>query len=136
MLFLGGKDYINEKLILEIEKQFPRLIIAGHQHGAFEPTDSLIMENVRVKNADIVFVSLQGNSQEEWMANIFASCKKGLFIGVDESFDILAGEMKRTPDLLNNLNLGWLYRMVAKPSRIKNAGKSQRMIKNILLGKD
>ncbi|RDW20600.1 WecB/TagA/CpsF family glycosyltransferase [Oceanobacillus chungangensis] len=134
--FLGGKDYINEKLILEIEKRFPKLSVVGHRHGTFDLNDPQIVKNVQEANADIVFVSLKGNRQEQWIANTFGSCNKGLFIGVGESFDILAGEMKRIPDQWRKLNLAWIYRILIKPSTIKNASKIQRIITQILLGKD
>ncbi|WP_170140648.1 WecB/TagA/CpsF family glycosyltransferase [Oceanobacillus arenosus] len=120
---------------MEIERQFPKLIIVGYHHCAFELTDTLIAENVRRSDADIVFVSLNGNEQEQWIANTSASRKKGLFIGVGERFDILAGKMKRVLDQWVKLNLDWLYRMLARPSCIKHAGKGVSIPAKIILGK-
>ena len=45
--------------------------------------------------------------------------KKGIFIGVGGSFDVLSGTKKRAPKLFIKLNLEWLYRIITEPKRLK-----------------
>ena len=44
--------------------------------------------------------------------------KKGIFIGVGGSFDVLSGTKKRAPRIFIKLNLEWLYRIASEPKRI------------------
>ena len=39
-------------------------------------------------------------------------------MGVGGSFDVLSGNVKRAPELWQNLNLEWLYRVLNDPKRI------------------
>ena len=115
--FLGGKDYINEKAVLEVEKMFPEISIAGHHHGSFSIEDSQIATNMKQANPDLIFVSLKKAKQEQWIATYKNQFQKGMFIGVGDSLELLAGEREQTPRNWKKLNLEWLYRLLKKPSR-------------------
>ena len=45
--------------------------------------------------------------------------KKGIFIGVGGSFDVLSGMKKRAPKIFIKMHLEWLYRITTEPKRIK-----------------
>ena len=45
--------------------------------------------------------------------------KKGVFIGVGGTFDVLSGCKKRAPKLFIKLNLEWMYRIICEPTRLK-----------------
>ena len=47
------------------------------------------------------------------------NAKKGIYIGVGGSFDVLSGVKKRAPKIFIKLNLEWLYRIIKEPKRIK-----------------
>lgn len=117
--FLGAEDNINKKAIMNIEKQYPNLTIAGNHHGFFDIDDVNVVEGVLETNPDIVFVALGLPRQEQWIANSMDRFNKGLFIGVGGSFDVIAGEVKRAPDKWIKLNLEWLYRLLQQPFRSK-----------------
>jgi N-acetylglucosaminyldiphosphoundecaprenol N-acetyl-beta-D-mannosaminyltransferase len=38
-------------------------------------------------------------------------------IGVGGSFDVLAGNVERAPEIWQKLNVEWLYRLLREPSR-------------------
>lgn len=116
--FLGGKDYINEKTVLEVEQKFPNVRIAGHYHGSISIEDSHIAEEMKQANPDLIFVSLKKGKQEQWIATYKNQFQKGMFIGVSDSFELLADERKQTPQKWKRVNLEWLYRLLQKPSRI------------------
>ncbi|WP_188454976.1 WecB/TagA/CpsF family glycosyltransferase [Virgibacillus oceani] len=134
--FLGGKDYVNEKVILEVEKQFPGVKIAGHHHGYSDMDDAKIVEDVQKAEPDLVFVALGLPRQENWIAKHYHRFSKGLFIGIGGSFDVLAGEMKRAPQAWINLNLEWLYRLLKQPFRFKRILKVFEFMARVILKKD
>lgn len=58
-------------------------------------------------------------------------------IGVGGVFDVLAGEKKRAPEIIQNLGLEWLYRLILEPSRIKqDALLLQFVLKILVSGKE
>ena len=131
--FLGAKEYINEKMVLGMEKKFPNLNIAGRHHGFFDLDDPKIVEDVAQSNADIVLVALGLPRQELWIDQHKDKFSKGLFMGVGGSFDVLAGEVKRAPEGWIKLNLEWLYRILKEPFRIKRIFKVFEFMIRIIL---
>ena len=57
--------------------------------------------------------------QEKLIYKHLNSFKKGIFVGVGGSFDVISGTKKRAPKLFIKLNLEWLYRIVTEPKRLK-----------------
>lgn len=117
---LGGKDEVNQKAVKAIEKTYPELEIVGSHHGYFDHEESEgIKKEVQNLEPDLVFVALGAPRQEKWITDIQPFVTKGLFMGVGGSFDIIAGEAKRAPDIWIKFKLEWLYRLVKQPSRWK-----------------
>ncbi|HAM80039.1 WecB/TagA/CpsF family glycosyltransferase [Ornithinibacillus bavariensis] len=115
--FLGASEAVNEKVVLEVRKQFPFVKIAGSHHGFFPFDDTTIVEGVRKANPDLVFVATGFPRQEKWISQNLDTFEKGIFIGVGGSFDVLSGEVKRAPETWIKLNLEWLYRLIKQPFR-------------------
>ena len=134
--FLGAQQSVNEKVIQEIKTKFPHVIIAGHHHGFFELDDEEIVEHVVQSAPDIVFVALGLPRQEKWIAQHINRFTKGLFIGVGGSFDVIAGEVERAPDIWIKLNLEWLYRIIKQPSRVLRIFKVFEFIGRVILRRD
>ncbi|MDP4087156.1 MAG: WecB/TagA/CpsF family glycosyltransferase [Bacillota bacterium] len=114
---LGGQDRTNKKAIDHIRNQFPNVMIAGSHHGFFDWNKNTISEEIRASEPDIVFVALGFPKQEKWIAENISKFSKGLFIGVGGSIDVLAGEVKRAPEIWQKMNLEWFYRLLMQPSR-------------------
>ena len=68
---------------------------------------------------DIIFVALGVPLQEQLIYKHMRRFKKGVFIGVGGSFDVLSGEKKRAPKFFVKHNLEWLYRITTEPKRLK-----------------
>ena len=58
-------------------------------------------------------------NQEKLIYKHLKEFKKGIFIGVGGSFDVISGSKKRAPKLFVKLNIEWLYRICKEPSRLK-----------------
>ncbi|WP_226036346.1 WecB/TagA/CpsF family glycosyltransferase [Aquibacillus saliphilus] len=115
--FLGASQSINQKFITRIKELHPHLLIAGNYHGFFDLDDEKVVQAVRKANPDLVFVALGSPRQETWITKHYHKFNKGFFMGVGGSFDVIAGEVKRAPELWIKLNLEWLYRLVKQPFR-------------------
>ena len=73
---------------------------------------------------DICLVALGIPEQELLINKYFNKFKKGIFIGVGGSFDVLSGHKKRAPKLMIKLHLEWLYRIIKEPKRFKRFWES------------
>lgn len=133
--FLGAKKNVNDKLIVELKKLYPKLIIAGKQHGYFSMEDQKVVNEVKTTNPDLVFVALGSPRQEQWITNNMHIFSKGLFMGVGGSFDVLAGEVKRAPNIWIKFNLEWFYRLLRQPFRWKRILKAIEFIIRIMFKK-
>lgn len=117
--FLGASKEVNEVLIDKVKEEYPHIQIAGHHHGYIAVEDEAIFEKVAAAKADFVFVALGFPKQEEWIHRYAHRLDKGIFIGLGGSFDVLAGHVKRAPQLWINLHLEWFYRLAMQPTRWK-----------------
>lgn len=114
---LGARDEVLQKAVAEIGDQFPQVNVVGSHHGFFDWKDSKIDDEIREKKPDMVFVALGLPRQEKWIYEKIDSFDKGVFMGIGGSFDVLAGEVKRAPEIWQKLNVEWLYRLLKQPSR-------------------
>ncbi|MBM7644931.1 N-acetylglucosaminyldiphosphoundecaprenol N-acetyl-beta-D-mannosaminyltransferase [Scopulibacillus daqui] len=114
--FLGAEPEIIKQAVSKIQKDFPRLNIAGYHHGYIHD-DKPIVNEIRQKQPDIVFVGLGFPKQEQWIHQHLKDFNHGLFMGVGGSYDVIAGKLKRAPKIWQKFNLEWLYRLCQQPSR-------------------
>ena len=133
--FLGASEEVNQAAVRKLKEKFPELIIAGHHHGFFKLDDESIVNDVRKTQPDFVFVALGMPRQEQWIANNIDSFSKGVFMGVGGSFDVVAGEVQRAPEIWIKLNLEWLYRLIKQPSRFKRILKVFEFIFRMIIRK-
>lgn len=134
--FLGSAEQVNKKVVLEVQKLYPNLRVAGSHHGFFDLDDPRTVEDVKSTNPDIVFVALGLPRQENWIAKHIDEFNKGLFIGIGGMFDIIAGEVKRAPKFWIKLNLEWLYRLIKQPWRFKRILKVFEFMIRVVLKRD
>ncbi len=98
-----------------IKKVYPKLKIKGqnvNQNNCFDTTSI---------KSDILFTNFGAPLQEKILANIKKnnSVSLKLGIGVGGSFDYITGRVSRAPELVRNLGLEWLYRLIRQPNRFK-----------------
>ena len=114
----GAKQNIIDDMISFIKKTYPNLKIVGATNGYINDKDKVFDEIIN-KKPDIILVALGIPLQEKLIYKHLNKAKKGIFIGVGGSLDVLSGNKKRAPKIFIKLNLEWLYRIVKEPSRIK-----------------
>ncbi|MCQ6278674.1 WecB/TagA/CpsF family glycosyltransferase [Bacillus sp. EB600] len=116
--FLGAKEEVVTKALANVKDIYSGLTIAGYHNGYFKDSDSdSIVDEIIMKSPDLIFVALGFPRQEMWICENSKVFKKGLFMGVGGSFDVLAGTVKRAPVFWQKMNLEWFYRLIQEPKR-------------------
>jgi len=113
----GASEKVMEKLENIIEVKYPNIKLVGSTNGYVKDKDS-VMEYIKTTKPDIVMLALGIPLQEKLIYKHFNDFKKGVFIGVGGSFDVLSGRKKRAPKIFIKLNLEWFYRIICEPKRI------------------
>lgn len=123
LYLFGAKEEVLSCLVKRIETEFPQIVIAGYQNGYVDDKGEVFEEILKCE-PDIILVALGIPTQELLIAENYDKFKKGIFVGVGGSFDVLSGMKKRAPQIFIKLNLEWLYRIAKEPSRFKRFYKS------------
>ena len=118
MYLFGAKEEVIQALAEKIKKEYKNIKLLGFSNGYVEDKDK-IMEEIIKLNPDICMVALGIPYQEKLIYKYFEKTKKGIYIGVGGSFDVLSGSKKRAPKIFIKLNLEWLYRIITEPKRLK-----------------
>ena len=113
----GAKEEVLESLISKIKKEYNNINIVGYSNGYVENKNKVMEEILKLK-PDICMVALGIPHQEKIIYKYINKFKKGIFIGVGGSFDVLSGYKKRAPKIFIKLNIEWLYRIVKEPKRL------------------
>ncbi len=116
-LFGAKKEVLNE-LEKVIKIKYPNINLLGTTDGYVKDKDK-VMKEISKKNPDVVLVALGVPAQEKLIYDNLNLFKKGIFVGVGGSFDVISGTKKRAPKIFIKLNLEWLYRIIKEPKRIK-----------------
>lgn len=114
----GAKPEVLASLLDRLEREYPGIVVAGAKDG-YDNRDDEVFEDMLCAEPDIVLVALGIPRQELLIDRYYARFRKGIFVGVGGSFDVLSGMKKRAPRFFVKCNLEWLYRIVTEPKRLK-----------------
>lgn len=118
LALFGATKEVLEKLILKIKKEYPNIKLLECSNGYIENKEQEMKKIIEL-NPDICLVALGIPEQEILISKYIEDAKKGIYIGVGGSLDVLSGTKKRAPEIFIKLNLEWLYRIIKEPKRIK-----------------
>lgn len=124
--FFGATVEVISRLKLVVDKNYSNINVLGYTNGYVSDKDC-IMHDIIEKQPDFCLVAMGVPYQEELIFKYIDRYKKGVFVGVGGSFDVISGSKRRAPKLFVKLNLEWLYRIMTEPSRIS------RFLKNNVL---
>ena len=114
---LGSEEEVIEKAVEKALQQYPQMNIVGYHHGYIDIEEEELAKSIAALEPDIVLIALGYPLQEKWISLHKHLFKKGLFIGLGGSFDVLAGKVNRAPVMWRKLNLEWFYRLIMQPAR-------------------
>lgn len=116
--FIGAKGDTAVRAAAAIAAVVPGLRIAGARDGYFAARDdAAVATEIARSGARVVFVGLGSPRQEMWIARHLQETGCSVGIGVGGSFDVLAGNVERAPEIWRRFNLEWFYRLVREPAR-------------------
>ncbi|HEX2071116.1 MAG TPA: WecB/TagA/CpsF family glycosyltransferase [Thermoleophilaceae bacterium] len=119
VFFLGGRDEVLEKVESFCGREHPGLTIAGSRNGYFPPErDAEIAALVRDSGADVVFVGMPSPRKELWIVEHGPATGVSLAVASGGSFDVIAGAVRRAPQIWQRAGLEWLWRVVQEPRRL------------------
>lgn len=133
----GAKEEVSQAAVQEIMRRHPSIKIVGRQNGYLEE-DKMeeLIQRINESRAQILFLALGSPRQELWLTRYkdrmtyVRVCQ-----GIGGTLDVLAGTVKRAPEIYCNLGLEWLYRLLSEPSRIKRQLKLPLFAAQILTAK-
>ena len=116
--FFGGKPGVAEKAKENLLSKYPSLNICGLNDGYFDDEkEKLIIEDIKQKKPDVLFVCLGAPKQEKWINKHKDELGAKVLLGIGGSLDVFAGTAERAPEFYRNHGLEWLYRLLKQPSR-------------------
>ena len=117
--FLGAEPAVVAKAAEEARRRYPNLQFAGVKDGYFKPEDeAAVVEDIRNSGADCLFVGMPTPRKERFLAKYRTSLNVPFIMGVGGSFDVLAGKVRRAPELMQRTGFEWLYRVYQEPRRM------------------
>lgn len=70
-------------------------------------------------NIDILFVAFGFPKQERWIHDHLYSIPVRVAMAVGGSFDYLSGRVPRAPQIVRDIGLEWLFRLITQPWRLR-----------------
>lgn len=123
---IGSTDAVIEATVQKLTKDYSRIKIKGYRNGYFGNNEfHEIIEDIKVKKPDIVFVAM-GSPKQEYIMSQLLEHHPALYMGLGGSFDLFTGKTKPVPQWWNNI-FKWegLYRAL---SDFKNIQRLKRQL--------
>ena len=117
---IGGEQEIITKVIRKLNLEYPGINILNYRNGYLKTKSDQhdLIEDIKQKKPDIVFVAMGSPKQELLMNEIYLE-HNAIYLGLGGSFDIYAGKNKRAPKWWIDHKLEGFYRLIQQPTRIK-----------------
>lgn len=119
IFLLGGYGKTTRTVARILKNKHPKLAIAGLSSIDYPGTPELL-EDIKRTKAKYLFVAWGPIRQEQWILdNLKLLPEVKLAIGLGATFDYVAGAKKAPPQVIRQLGLEWLFRLVTQPYRYK-----------------
>ncbi len=116
---LGARPGVAEEAAAEMVRRYPRLRIAGTQHGYFDITEERqIVREINDSGADILLVAFGVPRQEKWLARHADDLTVPVRMGVGGLFDFYSGRIPRAPMWIREMGFEWVWRLCREPRRM------------------
>lgn len=135
IFFLGAAPGVAATAADRMRAKYPGACIVGVRDGYFtrEETDAVVDE-IRAASANVLLVAMGIPKQEKWIQAHRDRLGCAVLIGVGGTLDVLSGQVKRAPRLMQALRLEWLWRVLSNPSKISKVLLLPRFVRMVNRG--
>jgi N-acetylglucosaminyldiphosphoundecaprenol N-acetyl-beta-D-mannosaminyltransferase len=121
--FLGAGDGVAERLKQKLESENPGLNVVGTYSPPYAETFSdeenqKMIDIINEAKPNVLWVSLTAPKQDYWIYEHFDKLDVNIAIGVGAAFDVVVGDIKRSPEWMQKYGLEWFYRLIKEPKRL------------------
>ena len=118
--FLGAGPGVAAAAAEKMRAKYPGVAIVGVRDGYFSAAEtSEVVAEIRATGANILLVAMGIPKQEKWIQAHRAALGCSVLIGVGGTLDVLSGQVKRAPRIMQALRLEWLWRVLSNPSKVR-----------------
>jgi N-acetylglucosaminyldiphosphoundecaprenol N-acetyl-beta-D-mannosaminyltransferase len=119
IFLLGAKKDVLEQAIANARERYPGAQIVGARDGYFDDDEAAaVAQGIQAAAPDILFVAMPSPKKEYWLAEYGTKITVPFVMGVGGSIDVLAGQTRRAPVVLQRMGLEWAYRLAQEPRRL------------------
>lgn len=124
IFLLGAKEGIAQQALVNINQKLGReIVIAAHSPSfGFEQDEQecqAIIDLINRSGATVLAVGVGAPKQEKWIAKYRHQLPKiKIFLAIGATIDFEAGNIKRSPKVMSEMGLEWLYRLSSEPNRL------------------
>tara|TARA_B100001250_G_scaffold306882_1_gene268767 strand:+ start:768 stop:1529 length:762 start_codon:yes stop_codon:yes gene_type:complete len=121
--FFGSDEEIINKLKSKLLKKYPNLNILGYTCPPLlnyeDLTKDEYIRDLKEKKPDVVWVSLGFPKQEEFIDLLLKNNNiESNIAGIGAVFEWTAGTKIKAPEILANIGLEWIFRLLQEPKRL------------------
>jgi len=130
MYFLGAAPGVAAAAADRMREKYPGACIVGARDGFFSrEEDESVVNEVVATRANILFVAMGIPKQEKWIQCHRHKLGCAVLIGVGGTFDVLSGQVRRAPRIMQVLRLEWLWRVLSNPRKINKVMLLPRFVR-------
>lgn len=118
LYILGDTTEILNKAQKVILAQFPNINIVGVHHGFISTDDYKIIEDIKSKNSDVIFVGLGSKKQEQWVSKWHNEFPEGKIVAIGGGLRAISGDRNRGSKLFQKMGLEWFIRLITEPKKV------------------
>jgi N-acetylglucosaminyldiphosphoundecaprenol N-acetyl-beta-D-mannosaminyltransferase len=130
VFFLGAAPGVADAAAAKMREKYPGARIVGTRDGFFNrEQDQSVVDEIVAARANILFVAMGIPKQEKWIQRYRKQLGCAVLIGVGGTFDVLSGQVRRAPRIMQVLRLEWLWRVLSNPKKINKVMLLPRFVR-------
>lgn len=116
---LGATEEVVSKVQEDVLRLYPGVLLVGARNGYFsEDEEEKVAQAIRDARPDILFVAITSPRKEVFLERWQSLMDVPVCHGVGGSFDVMAGKVRRAPEIWQKMGMEWLYRVLQEPRRL------------------
>ena len=115
---LGGPEDVNRACAEKLTQLYPKLRIVGRHSGFFKGREEEVLEDIRRKAPDFLWVGLGKPYEQEFCVRYRDRLNAVWAITCGGCFNFITGDYARAPAWMQDAGLEWVFRMAADPRKL------------------